>query len=85
MEDISSRDEEVSSSDDACSDAPSARGWLDEATWEEAEATCSAPSFSPATTRLMGRVMPRVRKKAINPPKIMARTPIPIMKELAFA
>ena len=81
MEDISSRDEEVSSSDEACSEAPSARCWLDAETCEEAEATCSAPSFRPATIRLMGRVMPRVRKKAISPPKIRARTPIPIMKE----
>jgi hypothetical protein len=28
MEDISSREEEVSSNDEACSDAPSAKDWL---------------------------------------------------------
>ncbi|OPY03978.1 MAG: hypothetical protein A4E67_02593 [Syntrophaceae bacterium PtaB.Bin038] len=39
MDEISSIDAAVSSSEEACSEAPSARCWLDAATWEAAEDT----------------------------------------------
>jgi len=39
MDDISSIDAAVSSRDEACSDAPSARCWLEAATWEAADDT----------------------------------------------
>jgi hypothetical protein len=40
MLDISSREELVSSSEAACSLAPSARDWLADETWSTVEATC---------------------------------------------
>jgi hypothetical protein len=43
MEDISSRDADVSSMEAACSDEPSASNWLEEETSAEAEETWSAP------------------------------------------
>jgi hypothetical protein len=54
MEDISSMEEEVSSMDDACSEAPSARDWLEEETWAAPELTCSAALLNPAITWFKG-------------------------------
>jgi hypothetical protein len=48
-------EDEVSSMEAACSEAPSARDWLAEDTCPDADATCSAPSLRPE--------MIRVRKK----------------------
>jgi hypothetical protein len=45
MDDISSREEEVSSIEAACSEDPSASDWLAEETCPEAEATWSAASL----------------------------------------
>jgi PmbA protein len=44
MEAISSRADEVSSMEAACSEAPSASSWLTEETWPDATLTWSAPS-----------------------------------------
>ena len=62
MEDISSSEEEVSSMEAACSEAPSASDWLAEDTWPEAEATWSAASLSCLTERDTGTVMLREKK-----------------------
>ena len=62
MEDISSSDEEVSSMEAACSEAPSASDWLAEDTWPEAEATWSAASLRCLTEREIGTVMLREKK-----------------------
>ncbi len=66
IEVISSAEAEVSSSDEACSDAPCASVWLAEATWVDPEAICSAPS-----ERL--RVMSR--SCAVRPRTTMAMRP----------
>ncbi len=76
MEDISSREEDVSSIEAACSEDPSARDWLAEETWPEAEETCSAASERLVTTRLTGLVMERLRKN----PKTTARIVPPPMQ-----
>ncbi len=80
MEDISSREEEVSSIDAACSEDPSASDWLAEETWLEADDTCSAASERLLTTRLTGLVMERLRKN----PRKTARTEPPIMQASAM-
>ncbi len=59
MEAISSMDEEVSSMDAACSEAPSAMDWLADDTWPEADATWSAPSLMSWAIRVMVRLIPR--------------------------
>ena len=72
IEDISSSEEEVSSMDAACCDAPSASCWLDCEICPEAAATCSAPAQSPDITLANGRVMARVIRKESRRPKVMA-------------
>jgi hypothetical protein len=61
MELISSAAAEVSSSEAACLEEPSARDWLEEAISAAAEAICSAPSASSETVwdncRLSARIM----------------------------
>jgi hypothetical protein len=64
MEDISSMEAEVSSSEAACSVAPSARLWLDDDTCLEAAETCSAPAIRLLTALSMGWQMERARLKA---------------------
>ena len=68
MDVISSLDAEVSSSDAACSEAPCASDWLEEATCEEALAICSAPSESSVTVFRSDRFRPRMITKAAPPP-----------------
>ena len=51
--------------DAACSEAPSAMDWLEDATWPDADATCSAPSLIPWAMAFMGFVMERARRNAI--------------------
>ena len=57
MDDISSKEDEVSSMEAACSEDPSARDWLEDDTWSAAEATCSAPSVNPSAALDMGLVI----------------------------
>src|SRR5579864_3591140 len=68
MEVISSLDAEVSSSDAACSEAPCASPWLEEATCEDALVICSAPSASSLTVRCSTWLMVRTPKSAISAP-----------------
>ena len=80
---ISSRELEVSSRDAACSDAPSARDWLEEEIWEEAEETWSLVWERVLIVRLMGSVMERMDRLTRNP-RISARNTaqdIKIIKE----
>ena len=56
MDAISSRDEDVSSMDAACSEEPSASAWLDVATWLDPVATWSEAAVSPAIMRRSGWV-----------------------------
>ena len=58
MLDISSSEELVSSSEAACSLAPSARVWLAEETCDDAAAVCSEPALRLSTTFLNGRTIP---------------------------
>jgi len=64
MLDISSSEELVSSSEAACSLAPSASDWLAEETWPAAPAVCSAPAERVSATSRMGPVMERVMETA---------------------
>ena len=66
IDDISSSDEEVSSIEAACSEAPSASDWLAEETWPEADTTCSAASERLVIARLIGRVMERATRMPAN-------------------
>ncbi len=72
MEAISSMEEEVSSMEAACSEAPSAMDWLAEDTCPDADATWSEPSFNPEMIRFTGLVMLRVMKNADNTPTTRA-------------
>jgi len=59
---ISSREDDVSSIADACSDDPSARDWPAEATSSEAVETWSAAVYSPSVILLMGEITERTIK-----------------------
>ncbi len=63
MEDISSMDEEVSSRVAACSDAPSARAWLEADTWAAASYTSLCEVVSPPIAMSRVATMERIRKK----------------------
>ena len=63
IEAISSREEEVSSRDDACSDAPSARDWLAVEIWFAAAVTSPAVRFRKSAARKMGRAVERARNQ----------------------
>src|SRR6185295_20285062 len=56
---ICSSDAEVSSNEEACSDAPAAICWLESHTWCDAAAICEAPAVRPDTMRLSRLVNPR--------------------------
>ena len=72
MEAICSREEEVSSRDAACSDAPSAKDWLEEDICPEAAATWAAPSSNSWVTPLITRIIPLEIKNARPNPIKMA-------------
>src|SRR6056297_1657326 len=72
MDDISSMEEEVSSMEAACWEAPSAMDWLEEETSADAAVTWLAPSSNPAIIRLTGAVILRVMKNAIRHPMMSA-------------
>jgi hypothetical protein len=63
MEDISSREDDVSSKEAAFSEAPSANCWLADETWLEAEATCPAASPMDVAVIWRTRVIPLAMKK----------------------
>ena len=69
MEEISSKEDEVSSKAAACSAAPSANCWLEAATWVAAADTWLEASFKPSATRDMGLDMLREKYRS----KAMAR------------
>src|SRR3954462_887410 len=68
MEDISSREAEVSSREEACSLAPSAICWLLWLTWLEAEDTCSLPEDSELMTCVRAEEIERLRKMPMEAP-----------------
>ncbi|MPN43474.1 hypothetical protein SDC9_191034 [bioreactor metagenome] len=74
---ISSSEELVSSSEAACSLAPSASDWLAEFTCEAAAAVCSEPLLTCSAIALREPVVERVMKKAMPSPSSVA-TPSPM-------
>src|SRR6185503_11291130 len=74
MEDSSSREAEVSSREEACSLAPSARLWLDWLTWLEAEEIWSLPADRASMTRVRALEMERLRKTPMAAAKAAATT-----------
>ena len=71
---ISSSEELVSSSEAACSLAPSARDWLAEEICEDAAEVCWAPADRVSASCLMGWVMERVMVMAEVTPTITPMT-----------
>ena len=77
---ISSNEELVSSSEAACSLAPSAKLWLAEETWLAAATICSVPVATEFTTPPRMALVRRTRKPLVTRPSSKVKPPTTIRR-----